>query len=113
MRVEQLVPAEAGWKAVFKEPDNSESLSRVLCWASIAGNDDSELVGMIINPADPSQIVSAATASSPGGGTFARYRYIAPEPTITVSTAPAAPTPPATTQDTAEKLAKNFLKRGR
>ena len=111
MRIEQLVPAEAGWKAVFKEPDGSESLSRVLCWASLAGDAESELVGMIVDPADPSRVVSASAAASPGGGAFARYRYIAPEPTITVAPAP-APAAPAT-QDTAEKLAKSFLKRGR
>jgi hypothetical protein len=111
MRIEQLVPAEAGWKAVFKEPDGGESLSRVLCWASLAGGAESELVGMIVDPADPARIVAASVAASPGGGAFARYRYIAPEPTITVAPAP-APAPPAT-QDTAEKLAKSFLKRGR
>jgi hypothetical protein len=109
MRIEQFVPAEAGWKAVFKEPDGGESLSRILCWAALEGETDSELVGIIVDPADPSRIVSAATAASPGGGNFARYRYVAPEPTtITV-----APPPPAPTQDTAEKLAKSFLKRGR
>lgn len=111
MRIEQLVPAEAGWKAVFKEPDGGESLSRVLCWASLADDAESELVGMIVDPADPARIVAASAAASPGGGAFARYRYIAPEPTITVAPAP-APAAPAT-QDTAEKLAKSFLKRGR
>ncbi len=115
MRIEQLVPAEAGWKAVFKEPDGGESLSRVLCWASLAGdpasNAESELVGMIVDPADPARIVAASAAASPGGGAFARYRYIAPEPTIAVAPAP-VPTAPAR-QDTAEKLAKSFLKRGR
>jgi hypothetical protein len=111
MRIEQLVPAEAGWKAVFKEPDGGESLSRVLCWASVGADDESALVGMIVDPADPARIVAASAAASPGGGAFARYRYIAPEPTLTVTPAP-APAPPAT-QDTAEKLAKSFLKRGR
>ena len=108
MRIEQLVPAEAGWKAVFKEPDGGESLSRILFWAALDGEAESELVGVIVDPADPARIVSAATAVSPGGGSFARYRYVAPEPTTTVAPAPSAPT-----QDTAEKLAKSFLKRGR
>lgn len=112
MRIEQLVPAEAGWKAVFKEPDGDESLSRVLCWASAGADDGSALVGMIVDPADPARIVAASAAASPGGGAFARYRYVAPEPTITVAPAP-APAAPATTQVTAEKLAKSFLKRGR
>ena len=109
MRIEQLVPAEPGWKAVFKEPDGGESLSRILGWAGLGGEDEPELVGIIVDPGEPSRIVSAVAAVSPGGGSFARYRYVAPEPTIAV-----APTPPAPTSgDTAEKLAKSFLKRGR
>ena len=111
MRIEQLVPAEPGWKAVFKEPDGGESLSRILCWASIASEDEPELVGMIVDPGEPSRIVSAAEALSPGGGGFVRYRYLPPEPTVIAAPAP-APAAPAT-DATAEKLAKSFLKRGR
>ena len=112
MRIDQLVPAEPGWKAVFKEPDGGESLSRILAWAAFGGDEDEpELVGVIVDPGDPSRIVAAAAATSPGGGDFARYRYVAPEPTITI--APPPPPPPASTADTAEKMAKSFLKRGR
>lgn len=113
MRIDQLVPAEPGWKAVFKEPDGGESLSRILVWAAIGGQDGdgNDLVGFIVDPGEPSQIVSAVTATSPGGGGFTRYRYVAPEPTITI--APPAPAPAPTTADTAEKMAKGFLKRAR
>jgi len=111
MRIEQFVPAEPGWKAVFKEPDGGESLSRILGWASLGGQEELELVGIIVDPADPSRIVSAKAAASPGGGSFARYRYLAPEPTIAV--APTPPIPAPSSADTAEKLAKSFLKRGR
>ena len=109
MRLDQFVPAEPGWKAAFKEPDGGESLSRILGWAALGGEDSSELVGIIVDPGEPSRIVSAVAAVSPGGGGFARYRYVAPEPTIAVAPAPPAPT----SGDTAEKLAKSFLKRGR
>lgn len=109
MRIDQLVPAESGWKAVFKEPDGGESLSRILGWAAVGGQDEVELVGIIVDPAEPSRIVSAVAAVPPGGGSFARYRYVPPEPTIAIAQAPPAPA----TQDTAEKLAKSFLKRGR
>ena len=111
MPIDQLVPAEPGWKAVFKEPDGGESTSRILAWAAIGGQEELELVGAIVDPGNPARIVSAAAATSPGGGSFARYRYVAPEPTISIAPAP-APAAPAT-QDTAEKLAKSFLKRGR
>lgn len=112
MRIDQLVPAEIGWKAVFKEPDGGESLSRILAWAAYDdGAAVPELVGVVVDPGDPSRIISATAASSPGGGSFARYRYVAPEPTITIAPPPPAPAP--STADTAEKMAKNFLKRGR
>ncbi len=109
MRIDQLVTAEPGWKAVFKEPDGGESLSRILGWAALGGQDEVELVGVIVDPGEPSRIVSAAAATSPGGGSFARYRYVAPEPTIAVAQA----TPTKAPEDTAERLAKSFLKRGR
>ena len=108
MPIDQLVPAEPGWKAVFKEPDGGESMSRILAWAAIGGQEELELVGVIVDPGNPARIVSAAASTSPGGGSFARYRYVAPEPTITI-----APPAPEAKEDTAEKLAKSFLKRGR
>ena len=111
MRIDQLVPAESGWKAVFKEPDGGESLSRILGWAALGGQEELELVGIIVDPGEPSRIVPASAATSPGGGSFARYRYVAPEPTVTI--APTPPAPPPSSTATAEKLAKSFLKRGR
>ena len=111
MPIDQLVPAEPGWKAVFKEPDGGESMSRILSWAAIGGQEEIELVGVIVDPGDPSRIVIATAATSPGGGDFARYRYVAPEPTITI--APPPPAPAQSTAESAEKLAKSFLKRGR
>jgi hypothetical protein len=110
MRIEHFATAEPGWKAVFREPDGKESLSRILGWATVGGEDDVELVGMIVNPAGPSRIIPATTAHSPAGGSFVRYRYVPPEPTV-IAAAP-APTAPKT-EDTAEKLAKSLLKRGR
>ena len=61
MEIEQLVAAESGWRAVFKEPDGGESLSRILGWA-IAGDG---VVGLIVDPAEPSRIITAAGAASP------------------------------------------------
>jgi hypothetical protein len=109
MRIEHVTTAESGWKAVFKEPDGKESLSRILAWAAAGSGDEMELVGLIVDPGEPSKIVAARDASSPAGGSFARYRYVAPEPTV-IAAPPAAP---AKTEDTAEKLAKGLLKRGR
>src|SRR5258708_10388613 len=101
MRIEHLVSAETGWRAVFAEPDGSESLSRILGWA-IRGED---VVGLIVDPAAPSQIVSATEAASPEGGSFARYRYVPPP--LPELPAPPPPAPPLEKQDdAAEKLVK-------
>jgi hypothetical protein len=114
VKIEQLVPAESGWKAVFKEPeDGGESMSRIIGWA-IVGGAKPAVVGVIVDPAAPSQVVAATDAVSPGGGSFARYRYVAPEP-IVVQAPPPAP-PPADEKEKStspEALAKNLLKRRR
>jgi len=113
MRITQLVPAEAGWKAVFTEPDGSESLSRILGWA-VSGDDgdETEVFGVIVDPAAPSQIVSAVDAVPPAGGEFSRYRFVAPEPLVVPAPPPPPPPTPAP-EDAAEQLAKGFLKRKR
>ena len=112
MKIKQLVSAEAGWKAVFGEEDGGESQSRVIGWAIVSGRTDDELVGVIVDPGEPSRIVTASGAVSPGGGSFVRYRYTPPEP-------PPAPPPPQitpaapATPDMTEQLAKGLFKRGR
>ena len=106
MRIQQLTPAESGWKAVFKEPDGSESISRILGWALLG--DDGAIAGVVVDPADPARVVPAAEASSPGGGTFLRYRFVPPEPIVVP-----APAPPAVKEDTTEQIAKGLLKRKR
>jgi hypothetical protein len=112
MQIEQLVPAEPGWKAVFKEPDGAETASRILGWAIADGG--AELVGVIVDPAEPSRIVPAAGAASPGGGSFSRYRFIAPEPLVIAAPAPAPAVETAAEpepQEAAKRLAKSVLKR--
>ncbi len=108
MPIEQLVSTEPGWRAVFREPDGGETLSRILAWATVGTSEESELVGLIVDPGEPSKIVAASGAASPGGGTFVRYRYIAPEPLSTAAPKPA----PAQADDTTE-LAKKLLRRRR
>ena len=103
MQIEQLTPAEPGWRAVFNEPDGTESLSRVVGWA-ILGGEESEISGVIVDPADPSRIIPASGAFSPGGGEFARYRFVPPDPIVLP--APAAPLPAAEREDAPEQLAE-------
>jgi hypothetical protein len=112
VRITQLVPAEVGWKAVFAEPDGSESMSRILAWAVTSGDGEAEVFGLVVDPAAPSRVVSAADAVPPAGGSFSRYRYVAPEPVVVP--VPTPPPPPAEeTTDPTEQLARGFLKRKR
>ena len=113
MAIRELVAAEPGWKAVFVEDDGTESVSRILCWA-VAGNADEagEVRGLIVDPSAPERVVRADEALSPAGGTFSRYRFVAPEPII-VPAPPPPPPPPAAEPDPAEELARGFLRRKR
>jgi hypothetical protein len=113
VQIEQLVPAESGWKAVFKEADGGESQSRILGWGVAAGEDENELVGVIVDPAEPSRVVAAPEAVSPEGGEFLRYRYVAPDPIVLQAPAPPAPAAPEEKGSAAEQVAKNLLKRKR
>ena len=111
MRIAQLLSSEPGWKAVFEEPDGSQSQSRILGWAVLGTGEKSELVGVIVDPVDPARIIPAVEAASPDGGTFLRYRFVPPEPPPALAP-PVAPEPPGQ-EDTAEKVAKSILRRRR
>jgi hypothetical protein len=115
VQIEQLVPAEPGWKAVFKEPDGSETLSRILGWAVVGGTEP-ELVGVIVDPSEPSRIVAAAGAASPDGGSFARYRFVPPpqQPVSVTMQAPAEQEKKSESdEDPTTQIAKTLLKRRR
>jgi len=109
VNIAQLAWAEPGWKAVFKEPDGSETMSRIVGWAVVAG-DEGDVAGVIVDPTEPSQLVLANEAMSPGGGVFFRYRFVQPEPIVVQAPAPPQPEPSA---DTPEQVAKTLLKRRR
>ena len=111
MQIAQLTPVEPGWRAVFGEPDGSESLSRIVAWAVVGSGDGAEIVGVIVDPSERSRIAPAPEVTSPGGGAFVRYRYIAPEPPVVTVAAPSTPEAEAKKEETAEQLAKGFLKR--
>jgi hypothetical protein len=110
VRIDQLIAAESGWKAVFKEPDGAETLSRILGWAITDGGD--ELVGVIVDPVDPSRIAPATEAASPDGGSFSRYRFVPPKQPAPPPPPP-PPAPPAESEDATKQLAKSILKRRR
>jgi hypothetical protein len=108
MAIQHLVSAESGWRAVFAEPDGSESMSRVVGWA-VQGE---AVVGLIVDPGAPSRIVAAAEASSPSGGKFSRYRYVAEKPAPAAAPGAESEQPPAP-EDAAKQLVKSVIKRRR
>ena len=73
MKIQQLVPAESGWKALFEEPTEEITRSRIVGWALVGTGEAIEVVGMIVDPTDPSKVIPAPGASSPGGSAFSRY----------------------------------------
>jgi hypothetical protein len=75
MEIQQLVAAESGWRALFEEPTEEITRSRVLGWALVQTGETVEVVGMIVDPLEPTQIIAAPGSTSPGGGAFSRYSF--------------------------------------
>lgn len=75
MAIQQLVAAEPGWRALFEEPDGEVTRSRIVGWALVATGKTVDVVGLVVDPADPSRLVPAPDATSPEGGSFSRYGY--------------------------------------
>jgi len=67
--VRQLVAADPAWRAVFDD----DSVVRVVAWAIVG--DDASVVGLIVDPSEPGQVVPAPQAVTPDGFTFARYGF--------------------------------------
>ncbi len=69
-KIVQIVPADAGWRAVYEDPhDPAETeLSRVAAWALVEDDDGArEVVGLVVNG---SELVPAGDA-----GRLLRYGY--------------------------------------
>jgi hypothetical protein len=73
--IQSAFAAEPGWRAVFGE-GNDSTMSRVVGWALTTGEGGaSELVGLIVDPADPSRVVAASGVVTPEGHSLTRYGY--------------------------------------
>jgi hypothetical protein len=75
MAIQQFISAEPGWRALFEEPDGELTRSRVVGWALVATGKDVAVVGMIVDPVEPTRLLAAPDATSPDGGSFSRYAY--------------------------------------
>jgi hypothetical protein len=69
MDVRHLASAHPEWRAVFDD----ESLVRVAAWAVVVEGDDQQVVGMVVDPNDPSRLIPAPEAVTPEGSVFVRY----------------------------------------
>jgi hypothetical protein len=76
-RILSLVPAEPGWRAVYGGDFADErELARVVAWALVEARDgERRIVGMVIDPTDPTRVVPAPDAASATAGFFERYGF--------------------------------------
>jgi hypothetical protein len=77
-----LVTAEPGWHALYRgEYEEDSERARVVAWALVEAEDGGrEVVGMVIDPNEPTQIVAAPDGASPLAPTFDRYGFRDLEP---------------------------------
>ena len=76
-RIVSLVPAEAGWRAIYGgEFDYDAESARVVCWALVEDDEGAQrVVGMVVGGADPTAIVPAADGASEFAPSFERYGF--------------------------------------
>ena len=74
-QVAWMVAADPGWRALFGIVDEEVARSRIIGWAGIQGAEGSKVVGMIVDPSDPTQLVPAPDAIDPNGGELMRYGF--------------------------------------
>jgi len=67
--VRHLASAHPEWRAVFDD----ESLVRVAAWAVVVEGGEQRVVGIIVDPSDPSRLIAAPEAVTPDGSVFVRY----------------------------------------
>jgi len=77
-KIVTIVPADAGWRAIYGGQTGGEDsgLSRVVAWALV--EDDSgrrKVVGMVVDPQNRSNIVTATGSESAQAGTLTGYGY--------------------------------------
>jgi hypothetical protein len=77
-KIVTIVPADAGWRAIYGGQAGGEDsgLSRVVAWALV--EDDSggrKVVGLVVDPQNRSNIVTATGSESAQAGTLTGYGY--------------------------------------
>lgn len=70
-----MIAAEPGWKALFGVGGEEVGRSRVIGWAGLEREGGAEIVGVIVDPNDPTRLVAASEVTDPGGGRLIRYGF--------------------------------------
>lgn len=72
-----IIPADAGWRAIYGGQGSEESgLSRVVAWALVEdGAGGRRVVGMVVDPQDRTNIVTATSSESTQSGALTGYGY--------------------------------------
>ena len=76
-RIVSLVPAVAGWRALYRgEFEEDAESARVVAWALVETEDGrQDVVGMVLSPDEPTKIVPAPDGASSLAPTFDRYGF--------------------------------------
>lgn len=72
-----LVPAETGWRALYSgEYEEDAESARIVAWALVEDADGGRsVVGLVVDPTDPTRIVPAPDAASVVAPEFDRYGF--------------------------------------
>jgi len=74
-KIAWMVSAEPGWKALYGIDGDEVGRSRVIGWAGIDSTDKTNVVGIVVDPNDPTQLVLATEITDPSGGELIRYGF--------------------------------------
>ena len=77
-KIVSIVPADAGWRAIYGGQAGGEEsgLSRIVAWALVEdASGDRRVVGMVIDPQNRANIISASGTESAQAGTLTGYGF--------------------------------------
>jgi hypothetical protein len=77
-KIVNIIPADAGWRAIYGAQSSGEEsgLSRVVAWALVEDDaGDRHVVGLVIDPQNRSNIVSATSSESTQAGALTGYGF--------------------------------------
>ena len=73
-----IIPADSGWRAIYGGGSSGDEsgLSRVLAWALVEDDaGERRVVGLVVDPQNRSNIVTATGTESAQAGTLTGYGY--------------------------------------